>query len=79
MKAKLLYAAAALLALTLAAGAAPRTGPKLTTVYRAQPNGEWQLFVFGIQPCSDPKNMQVIYPKDPATQPLEIECYLKGR
>lgn len=74
---RILYAAAALLALTLAAGATPRTGPKLTTVYRSQANGEWQLYVFGAEPCARGYILQTLTPID-ATAPLIVRCDLGG-
>lgn len=48
---------------------------KPEVVIRQQPNGEWQMFVFGPRCEGGQKNMQVIYPVD-ATQPIEVECDL---
>ena len=73
-----LIKAAALLGLLsigiLGSGKAARSsGEKLQVIYRAQPNGEWQVFLFGLNTCNHDQNMQVIYPKD-TTQPVEVEC-----
>lgn len=70
----LVYIIAALALVFASADATSRkSGDKLQIVYREQPSGEWQMFVFGATKC-DHKNIQVIYPKDPPTQPIEIEC-----
>lgn len=80
MKTRTVYAVAFLAAIFAAAGIGHATratsASKLQVIYRAQAPGEWQVYLFGVDPCAH-GNMQVIYPKDPATQPLEIECDLK--
>lgn len=69
---KLLYLTAALLAFA-SAGATTHNPERIQIVVRQQPNGEWQMYVFGLPRCPNPKNAQVIFPPDP-TQPLEVEC-----
>ena len=69
---KLLYIAAAFLTFAASDATGRKSGDKIQVVYREQPTGEWQMFVFGAS-CPTHQNMQVIYPKDP-TQPIEIEC-----
>ncbi len=76
MKSKLLLILAVAFLFALSAPAASRSSDKIQVVYRAQPSGEWQVFVFGVEPCAI-GNTQVVYPKDPGTQPIEIECDAK--
>jgi hypothetical protein len=66
------FLACLILAFAAATAGARRSGTDAEVVIRQQPNGEWQMFVFG-PPCASAQNMQVIYPKD-KTQPIEIEC-----
>jgi hypothetical protein len=54
--------------------AARSAGAKIQVVYRAQPNGEWQVFIFGLGPCARRQNLETIWPADSATQPVEVEC-----
>lgn len=70
---KLLYLTAALLAFASAGATGHTTSERVQIVVRQQPNGEWQMYVFGLPRCPDPKNAQVIFAPDP-TQPLEVEC-----
>lgn len=81
MTTKLIYILAAVLLAFASAGAGGRqtthAGEKIQVVYREQTSGEWQMFVFGAH-CPTEQNMQVIYPKDAETQPIEIECDAAG-
>ena len=74
MKSKSLWFLASVVTFALSAPAASRgSSDKIQVVYRAQGAGTWQVFVFGVSPCAI-GNTQVVYPVDPGTQPIEIEC-----
>ena len=70
---KLLYIVAALMLTFASADATSRKTERVQVVVRQQDNGEWQMYVFGLPACPNPRNAQVIFAPDP-TQPLEVEC-----
>lgn len=74
MKAKTVMILALLGLGLLAAGGASRNQSKATFVVREQANGEWQIFIFGAPVCTQKQNFQYIWPTDPETQPIELEC-----
>lgn len=76
MKPRTLWAFALILTLAAMIGgahASRRAGDRLQIVYRAQDNGHWQVFVFGLQPCDSASGMHIVAPAN-STQPLELRC-----
>lgn len=75
---KLIYAAVLLLLVFASANGAPRSSSKstITMVYTALPNGDWVMHLYGGYErelvCEHP--IQLIEPKEPAVEPLELRC-----
>lgn len=72
---KIIYLAGLTLLTFAAAGASVRRAAvtRADVVIRQQGDGGWQMWVFG-PGCDKVGDMRVVYPADPKTQPIEIEC-----
>lgn len=68
-------ATVALFLLLTAAAFARARGERIQIVYRTQ-GATWEMFVFGARACPA-ADVHIVWPKDSATQPLEIACAAK--
>lgn len=74
MKSRIVFILAMLLMAFAASGAVTK-GEKMQVVYRAQPTGEWDLYVFGPR-CEGGMKMQVVQPAEP-TDPIKVLCSIR--